>query len=81
MGRRPAWSETVSSIGVVHIVRIRDDERAAASERRLRFASAEEARTALIGALAAGLWADLQAVHTRSRRNEMAAVAEPAAAA
>ncbi len=56
-------------------MRIRDDERAAASERRLRFGSAEEAHAALSGALAAGLWADLQAVHTRPRRHEVAAVA------
>jgi hypothetical protein len=81
MERLPAWTDTDSSIGVVHIVRIRDDQWASASERRLRFASAEEARAALIGALAAGLWADLQAVHMRPRRNEVAAAAEPAAAA
>jgi hypothetical protein len=69
-----------ASIGVVHIVRIWDDEAAAASERRLRFDSAEEAHAALIGALAAGLWADVQAMHARPLRNEVAAAAEPAAA-
>ena len=62
-------------VAVVHIVRIRDDEAAAASERRLRFVSAEEAQVALVGALAAGLWADAQAVHTRPLRHEVAAVA------
>ena len=62
-------------LAVVHIVRIRDDEAAAASERRLRFVSAEEAQVALVGALAAGLWADVQAVHTRPLRHEVAAVA------
>ncbi|HYV02736.1 MAG TPA: hypothetical protein VEM93_10460 [Actinomycetota bacterium] len=50
------------------------------SERRLRFASAEEGNAALIGARAAGLWADLRAVHTRPNR-ELAAAAEPVAVA
>src|SRR6266542_1020611 len=58
--------ESAASIAVVNILRIRDHEMASASERRLRFASAEEGKAALTGALAAGLWADLRAVHTRS---------------
>jgi hypothetical protein len=66
--------ESATSIPVVHILRIRDHEQASATERRLRFASAEESNAALSGALAAGLWADLRAVRTRPSN-------EPAAAA
>lgn len=73
--RLDVWQEPGPSITVVHILRIRDHELASASERRLRFGSAEEANAALVGALAAGLWADLRAVHTRPR-HELAAAAE-----
>lgn len=68
--------ESAASNPVVHILRIRDHELASATERRLRFASAEESNAALIGALAAGLWADLRAVHTRPRDEPVAAAAE-----
>jgi hypothetical protein len=78
--RLQARQESAASIAVVHILRIRDHELASASERRLRFESAEEGNAALVGALAAGLWADLRAVNTRPRR-ELAAAAEPVAAA
>ncbi len=71
--------ESAASIAVVNILRIRDHEMASASERRLRFASAEEGKAALTGALAAGLWADLRAVHTRSRK-EPATAADPVVA-
>jgi hypothetical protein len=73
--RLDVWQEPGPSIAVVHILRIRDHELASASERRLRFGSAEEANAALVGALVAGLWADLRAVHTRPR-HELAAAAE-----
>jgi hypothetical protein len=55
-------------------LRIRDHEQAIASERRLRFASPEESKAALNGALAAGLWADLRAVRTRPGNEPATAV-------
>ena len=73
--RLHARQESAASIPVVHILRIRDHELATATERRLRFASAEESNAALIGALAAGLWADLRAVRTRPS-NEPAVAAQ-----
>jgi hypothetical protein len=66
--------QSATSIPVVHILRIRDHEQARASERRLRFASAEESNAALNGALAAGLWADLRAVRTRPGNEPATAV-------
>jgi len=69
-----ARQESAASIALVHILRVRDHELAGVSERRLRFASAEEGNAALIGARAAGLWADLRAVRTRPGNEPATAV-------
>jgi hypothetical protein len=73
-----ARQESAPSLAVVHILRIRDHEPASASERRLRFTTVEEAHAALAEALAAGLWADLKAVHARPH-TDSAANADPVA--
>jgi len=75
MDRLHPQQESAAPNPIVHILRIRDHELASASERRLRFASAEESKSALIDALAAGLWADLRAVHTRPRDEPATAAA------
>lgn len=74
-----ARQESGPSLAVIHILRIRDHELASASERRLRFASVEEAHAALDEALAAGLWAELKAVYTRPHTDPVTS-ADPVAA-
>jgi hypothetical protein len=49
---------------LVYVVQIRDGEEAS-TERRLRFATEDEATAAFLGALSAGLWADVRVVHAR----------------
>src|SRR5437867_11064208 len=54
---------------LVYVVQIRVDEDAVATERRLRFATEEEAAEAFMSALSAGLWADVRVVHGRIPRS------------